>query len=85
MERGSGARHPLAGALDAWSFEPTGAAIRAEDTIRFLQQGLDLVLAEVTRADAGAVTLAGGERLEAERVLVCAGPDTYRLLELSEP
>lgn len=85
VERGSGARHPLAGALDAWSFEPTGAAIRAEDTIRFLQQGLDLVLAEVTRADAGAVTLAGGERLEAERVLVCAGPDTYRLLELPEP
>jgi glycine/D-amino acid oxidase-like deaminating enzyme len=85
VERGSGARHPLAVALDTWSFEPTGAAICAEATIRFLQQDLALVLNEVTRADARGVTLAGGERLEAERVLVCAGPDTYRLIELPEP
>jgi hypothetical protein len=31
------------------------------------------------------VTLAGGERLPAERVIVCAGPDTYGLLGLAEP
>lgn len=85
VQRGSGPRHPLAVGLERWSFEPTGAAIRAEDTIRFLQEGLDLVLGEVRRADAHSVTLAGGERLDAERVLVCAGPDTYRLLDLPEP
>jgi glycine/D-amino acid oxidase-like deaminating enzyme len=85
VERGSGARHPLAVALETWSLEPTGAAIRAEDTVRFLQEGLDLVLAEVMRADARGVTLAGGERLDAERVMVCAGPDTYRLLDCPEP
>ena len=85
VQRGSGARHPLAGALERWSFEPTGAAIRAEDTIRFLQEGLDLVLGEVTRAHARGVTLAGGERIGAERVIVCAGPDTFRLLDVPEP
>jgi sarcosine oxidase len=85
VQRGRGARHPLAVALERWSFEPTGAAIRAEDTVRFLQEGVDLMLAEVARADARGVTLAGGERLDAERVIVCAGPDTYRLLDLPEP
>ncbi len=85
VERGSGSRHPLAVALAEWSFEPTGAAIHAEDTVRFLQDGLDLVLAEVVAADARGVTLTGGERLDAERVIVCAGPDTYRLLDLPEP
>src|SRR6185312_16337064 len=85
VQRGSGPRHPLAVGLQRWSFEPTGAAIRAEDTIRFLQKGLDLVLGEVMHADAHSVTLAGGERLDAERVLVCAGPDTYRLLDFPEP
>jgi glycine/D-amino acid oxidase-like deaminating enzyme len=85
VQRGSGARHPLAVALEEWSFEPTGAAIRAEDTVRFLQEGLAMVLAEVVAADAGGVTLAGGERLDAERVIVCAGPDTYRLVGVSEP
>jgi glycine/D-amino acid oxidase-like deaminating enzyme len=85
VERGRGPRHPLAVALDNWSFEPTGAAIRAEDTIRFLQEGLDLVLAEATRANVRGVTLDGGERLDAERVIVCAGPETYRLLGFPEP
>jgi sarcosine oxidase len=85
VQRGSGARHPLAVALDGWSFEPTGAAIRAEETVRFLQEGLRLVLGEVVAADVGGVTLTDGERLDAERVLVCAGPDTYRLLGVSEP
>jgi hypothetical protein len=70
VQHGTGARHPLAGALERWSFEPTGAAIRAQDTVRFLQTGLELVLAEVVAADAGGVTLAGGERLVAERVIV---------------
>jgi glycine/D-amino acid oxidase-like deaminating enzyme len=85
VQRGSGPRHPLAISLKAWSFEPTGASIRAEDTVRFLQEGLELVMAEVTSVDGRGVTLAGGERLDAERVLVCAGPDTYGLLGLPEP
>ena len=85
VERGRGQRHPLAVSLHEWLFEPTGAAIQAEETVRFLQQGLDLVLGEVLAADAGGVTLAGGERLDAERVIVCAGPDTFRLLDVPEP
>jgi hypothetical protein len=71
--------------LRAWSFEPTGAAIQAEDTVRFLQDGLVLVLGEVVGVTASRVTLAGGERLDAERVIVCAGPATYGLLGLPEP
>jgi hypothetical protein len=85
VEHGTGARHPLAIELERWSFEPTGAAIRAEDTVRFLQEGLELVLAEVTNVDARGATLAGGERLDAERVVVCAGPETYALLGVREP
>jgi len=85
VQRGSGPRHPLAISLEEWCFEPTGAAIRAEDTVRFLQEGLDLVLGEVTAADARGVSLADGARLEAEHVIVCAGPDTYRLLDLPQP
>jgi glycine/D-amino acid oxidase-like deaminating enzyme len=81
----SGARHPLAVAREAWSFEPTGAAIHAEDTVRFLQAGLELELGEALSVDRGGVTLAGGGRMDAERVVVCAGPDTYRLLGLTEP
>ena len=85
VQRGSGRPHRLAVSLPAWSFEPTGAAIQAEDTVRFLQDGLALVLGEVTGVTASGVTLAGGERLDAERVIVCAGPGTYRLLGSSEP
>jgi glycine/D-amino acid oxidase-like deaminating enzyme len=85
LTRGAGRRHPLAVALPRWSFEATGAAILAEDTVRFLQDGLDLVLGEVVGVSATGVTLAGGERLPAERVIVCAGPDTYGLLGLAEP
>jgi glycine/D-amino acid oxidase-like deaminating enzyme len=85
VEQGTGARHPLAVPLQRWSFEPTGAAIQAEDTVRFLQTGLRLVLGEVVAVDARGVTLTGGERLDAEGVIVCAGPDTYGLLGLPEP
>lgn len=85
VQRGRGHRHPLAIALDTWAFEPTGAAIRAEDTIRFLQEGLPLVLAEVVAVDAGGVILAGGERIDADRVIVCAGPDTYGLVGVPGP
>jgi glycine/D-amino acid oxidase-like deaminating enzyme len=85
VEHGSGPRHPLSVALERWSFERTGAAIRAEDTVRLLQEGLELVLAEVVGVDRRGVTLAGGERLDAERVVVCAGPDTYRLLGVPGP
>jgi glycine/D-amino acid oxidase-like deaminating enzyme len=81
----SGACHPLAVALDRWSVESTGAAIHAEDTVRFLQSGLNLELREATSVDRRGVTLAGGGRMDAERVVVCAGPDTYPLLGLPEP
>ena len=40
---------------------------------------------EVVRVDRRGVTLTGGGRIDAERVLVCAGPDTYRLLGVTEP
>jgi sarcosine oxidase len=85
LEHLSGARHPLAVAQDHWSFEPTGAAIRAEDTVRFLQSGLHLVLGEAASVDSRGVTLTGSGRMDADRVVVCAGPDTYRLLGLDEP
>jgi glycine/D-amino acid oxidase-like deaminating enzyme len=81
----SGACHPLAIARETWWWESTGAAIRAEDTIRFLQAGLELELGEAVSVDRGGATLAGGGRIDAERVVVCAGPDTYRLLGLPEP
>ncbi len=85
VTRGSGRRHPLAVALPQWSFEATGAAILAEDTVHFLQNELDPVLGEVVSVSASGGTLGGGERLPAERVIVCAGPDTYGLLGLAEP
>jgi sarcosine oxidase len=85
VTRGSGRRHPLAVALPDWIFEPTGAAIRAEETVRFLQGGLEVVLGEVVVVSPTGVTLAGGERLEAERVIVCAGADTHGLLGVPEP
>jgi sarcosine oxidase len=81
----SGVPHPLAVAHDQWSFERTGAAIRAEDTIRFLQTGLDVMLAEVIGVDGHDVTLSNGMRIAAERVVVCAGPETYRLMGLTAP
>ncbi|MGZ4168974.1 MAG: FAD-dependent oxidoreductase [Solirubrobacteraceae bacterium] len=85
LQHGSGARHPMAVPLQRWALESTGAAIRAEDTVRFLQAGLSLVLGEVTGVDGRGVTLAGGERIDADRVVVCAGPDTYRLLGAPAP
>jgi sarcosine oxidase len=81
----SGARHPLAVARESWWWERSGAAIHAEDTVRFLQARLELDLGEAVSVDRGGVTLAGGGRIDAERVVVCAGPGTYRLLGLSEP
>ncbi len=81
----SGVPHPLAVAQDRWSFERTGAAIRAEATIRFLQTGLDVMLAEVIGVDGHDVTLSNGMRMAAERVVVCAGPETYRLMGLTAP
>ena len=81
----SGSPHPLATVHDRWYFEPTGAAIRAEETVRFLQTGLDVMLAEVTTVDARGVTLGDGGRVDADGVVVCAGPDTYRLMGLTTP
>ena len=85
LEHLSGRAHPLGVSRDDWWLERTGAAIAVEQTLRFLQRSGTLVLAEVTRVQRTAVTLAGGERLEADRVVVCAGPDTYRLLGVGEP
>ncbi|HWC87350.1 MAG TPA: FAD-dependent oxidoreductase [Solirubrobacteraceae bacterium] len=81
----SGQRHPLAVAQDRWFFEATGAAIHAEDTVRFLQSGLELELAEAASVDARGVTLTDGGHIDAERVVVCAGPETFRLLGAPEP
>jgi glycine/D-amino acid oxidase-like deaminating enzyme len=87
LEQLRGARHPLAVARDRWYYEPTGAAIHAEDTVRFLQSepGLELELGEAASVDGAGVTLVGGGRIAAERVVVCAGPGTYRLLGVPEP
>jgi sarcosine oxidase len=87
LERASGARHPLAVAHDEWWFEATGGAIHAERTMRFLQEhaALRVVLAEVAEVDARGATLAGGGRVEADHVVVCAGPDSYPLLRLPAP
>lgn len=85
LELLTGSAHPLAQARDEWWLEATGAATLAEDTIRFLQADIPLVLAEATAADASGVTLADGSHMSAKRVVVCAGPDTYRLLGLPEP
>jgi sarcosine oxidase len=85
LRRLRGAGHPLAIERDEWFLEPTGAAIHAEDTVRFLQAGLDIELGEATSVDGTGVALAGGGRIEADLVVVCAGPETYRLLGLPEP
>lgn len=81
----TGAAHPLAVGQDRWLREATGAAVRAEATIRFLQADLDVALAEVTSVDRRGVILGDGRRLAADRVVVCAGTDTYRLLGLPTP
>jgi glycine/D-amino acid oxidase-like deaminating enzyme len=85
VQHGTGARHPLAVPLARWAFEATGAAIRAEETIRFLQGGLCLRLGAVTGLDRAGVTLDTGERIQGDSVIVCAGPETYRLMGLPEP
>jgi sarcosine oxidase len=77
--------HPLAVAWDSGFFEPTGAGIRTEAAVRFLQTDLDVMTAEVTAADGGGVTLSDGARMDADQVVVCAGPDTYRLMGLTAP
>jgi sarcosine oxidase len=84
LQHHEGTCHPLAVALP-WAIEATGACTQAETTIRFLQAELDVVLGEAVSVDRAGVTLAGGERIDADRVVVCAGPDTYRLLGLDEP
>jgi sarcosine oxidase len=84
LEHRSGACHPLAVPYE-WALEPTGAAIQAEAVIRFLQDEMDLVLDEALRVDRGGVTLGGGGRIDADRVVVCAAADTYGLVGLPEP
>jgi FAD dependent oxidoreductase len=85
VERGSGPRHPLAVSLEAWSFELTGAATRAEDTVRFLQEGLELGLTEaehLRQAHPRILSIAErvfpGLRPVAERVVACEFPLRFR-------
>jgi glycine/D-amino acid oxidase-like deaminating enzyme len=85
LELLTGAAHPLAVAQERWWLEATGAASAVEETIRFLQADVPLVLGEATGVDAAGLDLADGRRLDADRVVICAGPDTYRLLGLPEP
>jgi sarcosine oxidase len=84
LEHRTGACHPLAPAQE-WSLEATGAAIQAEAVIRFLQDEIDLVLDDAVAVERSGVTLAGGARIDGDRVVVCAGPDTYALMGLPEP
>ena len=85
VQQGTGARHPLAVPLQRWASETTGAAIRAEDTIRFLQAGVSLRLGVVIGVDPHGITLETGERISGDTVVVCAGPETYRIMGLPEP
>jgi sarcosine oxidase len=85
LEQRSGAQHPLAVAHDCWLLERTGAVTRAESAIRFLQTGIEVMLAEVSAADAAGATLGDQTRVDAERVVVCAGSETYRLMGLPTP
>jgi hypothetical protein len=85
LEHVTGRPHPLAVAHGEWWRESTGGASLAEATIRFLQSKLEIVLGEVITVDRDGVTLAGGERIDADQVVVCAGPDTYHLLGVREP
>jgi sarcosine oxidase len=81
----TGAAHPLAAALPHWTRDLAGAAIHAADTISYLADGLDVRRGTAAAVDADSVTLTDGRRLVADRVLICAGADTYRLLALPQP
>lgn len=81
----AGRPHPLAVSWDRWWLERTGAAVQAEAAVRFLQTDLPVELAEVAAVDRGGVTLSDGSRVDADRVVLCAGPDTYRLMGLHVP
>lgn len=81
----SGRAHPLAVDQERWWLEHTGATTRAEETIRFLQTGVDVTLDEVVRVDRHGVQLSGHGRWDADAVVVCAGPESYRWLGLPEP
>ena len=81
----TGAAHPLAAALPSWTRDLAGAAIHAADTIRYLAHGLDVRRSTAAGVDADGVTLTDGRRLRADRVVVCAGADTYGLMGLPEP
>jgi hypothetical protein len=40
-----------------------------------------VLVADVNALDGGGVTLNDGTRMDTERVVVCAGPDIYRLMD----
>jgi sarcosine oxidase len=81
----TGAAHPLAAALPHWTRDLAGAAIRAADTIGYLAAGLNVRRGTAGRVAADGVTLTDGRLMGADRVVVCAGADTYRLMALPEP
>jgi sarcosine oxidase len=81
----TGAAHPLAAALPHWTRDLAGAAIRAADTISHLAGGLEVRRGTAHGVDADGVTLTDGRRMAADRVVVCAGADTHRLMGLAGP
>ena len=85
MQELSGAEHPLSDFEGPWVFESTGASGRIEAALTALMADMDLVLGHAKEARAEQVFLSDGRRLQADRVLVCAGASTHRLLGLTEP
>ena len=81
----TGRAHPLAVEQERWLLERTGAATRAEEAVRFLQARVDVTLDEVVGVDRRGVHLAGRGRWDADAVVVCAGPESYRWLGLPLP
>jgi glycine/D-amino acid oxidase-like deaminating enzyme len=78
----AGAAHALAAAQPHWTRDTFGATIRADDTIAFLAASVPIRRARVAAAHADGVLLDDGERVRADQVVVCAGPETYGLLGL---
>lgn len=77
------ARVPIVGADPPWAtglLDPAAGAIRVRRTLDALAARVEVRIADVRAVDAtGAVTLADGSVLRADRVLVCAGVDTQPL------
>lgn len=65
---------------EAGVFDPAGGALRIRRTLSALAQRVGIRRAEVTSVtDGGLITLADGDILRGERVLICAGVQTPEL------